>query len=341
MRMVAVQEAVGMVLCHDVTKIVPGVFKGRAFKKGHIISPQDVPELLKLGKDNIYVWDKQEGTVHENEAALRLGKAAAGDGVELTEPNQGRVNLKAARRGLLKVNVEALAGVNALDQLMMATRHNNYLVEQGDLLAGTKVIPLVIEEEKIQEAERICDEAGGLVQVKEIRPKRVGMVTTGNEVFYGRIRDGFGPVVKEKMALYQSEVMEQVLVPDDRDMIAEALQSLVNKGAELIITTGGMAVDPDDVTPAGVRRAGAEIVSYGTPLLPGAMFMVAYLGDIPVLGLPGCVMFAKTTVLDVLLPRVFAGERIERKDLAVMGHGGLCLECEVCRYPLCSFGRGI
>lgn len=341
MKKVRVQEAVGMVLCHDITKVIPGQFKGRAYKKGHVINIHDIPELLKLGKDHIFVWENQDGLVHENEAAQRLGTAIAGDGVQMTEPNQGKVNLIASHKGLLKINQEALTDINTIDQLMAATRHTNFLVEKGDVVAGTKIIPLMIEEEKLKEVENIGQRAEKIVTVKKLNFLKVGMVTTGNEVYYGRIKDSFGLVIRDKMSRFDSQVIDQIFVPDDSTMISRTIKKLVNQGAQLIITTGGMSVDPDDVTPAGVKMTGAEIISYGSPVLPGAMFMLAYLGNIPVLGLPACVMCAKTTVLDLLLPRIFAGEKITRKDLAVMGHGGLCFECEVCRYPVCPFGRGV
>lgn len=341
LELVEVQKAVGKVLCHDITKIIPGQFKGRAFKKGHIIQEEDIPELLKLGKDHIYVWNTEEGLIHENEAAIRIAKAVAKGGVTLTEPKEGKVNLLAEYRGLLKINVKALEEVNGVDQVMLATLHSNRVVDKEMVVAGTRVIPLVVAEEVVQKVETICQELKGVIEVKPLHRWKVGIVTTGNEVFYGRIQDAFGPVVKKKLQSFDCQVIAQVIVPDQVDKIVEAIQTLRSQGAELIITTGGMSVDPDDVTPAAVRKAGAVIVSYGAPVLPGAMFMMAYLDGIPVLGLPGCVMYAKTTVFDLVLPRILAGERITRQDLQKLGHGGLCLECRVCRYPDCSFGKGV
>ncbi|KKM11931.1 molybdopterin-binding protein [Clostridiales bacterium PH28_bin88] len=340
MRHVRVEDAVGHVLCHDITKIVPGEFKGRAFKKGHIIRPEDVPELLKLGKEHLYVWEYREGILHEDEAAQRIAAAAGRGGLTLTEPVEGKVNLQAAYRGLLKVDVTALTLVNSIDQVVLATLHNNRVVESGQVVAGTRVIPIVIEEEKIRQVEAVCAGFGGIIEVKPFKTLRVGMVTTGNEVYHGRIKDRFGPVVRRKLEPFGSEVFRQVLVPDDAERIAAAIRELVTAGAEMVITTGGMSVDPDDVTPLGVRQAGAELVTYGAPVLPGSMYMIAYLGDIPVMGLPGCVMYAKTTIFDLVLPRVMAGERIIRSDLVGLGHGGICLECKACHFPNCSFGKG-
>lgn len=339
MRKVKVQDALGMVLCHDITRIVPGQFKGPAFKKGHVVTSEDIPELLNLGKDHLYVWECGEDYLHENEAAIRIAGASAGKGISLSDPAEGKVNYLAEHRGLLKINVEGLNRVNSIEEVIISTRHTNQVVGKGDLLAGTRVIPLVIKKEKIEQVEEICGSTGPLLEVREMLPRRTGLVTTGNEVYYGRIQDRFGPVIREKLKEFDCEVFDQVILPDDLHAITAAVQGLAARGAEMIITTGGMSVDPDDVTPAAVRATGAEIVSYGAPVLPGAMFLVAFLGDIPVLGLPACVMYFKATVFDLILPRVLAGERLTRKDLAGMGHGGLCLGCSQCRYPLCSFGK--
>ncbi|GAW92032.1 molybdopterin-binding protein [Calderihabitans maritimus] len=341
MRKVRVEDAVGMVLCHDITKIVPGEFKGVAFKKGHIIQEEDIPELLKIGKEHIYVWETREGLVHENEAALRLARAVCKGKLEITEPREGKVNLIAHQDGLLKVHVNCLNRVNCFDWLAVATLHSNRVVRKGDLVAGVRVIPLVVEEAKIEQVEALCNEAKeGIIEVKPLLPLKAGLVTTGNEVFYGRIRDKFGPVLKEKLARYGCKFLRQIIVPDDIGEIATAVKKLAAEGAQLILTSGGMSVDPDDVTPAGVRAAGGEIVAYGAPVLPGSMFMLAYLEDIPVLGLPGCVMYNKTTVFDLVLPRILAGEKLTRQDIAFMGHGGLCNNCPNCTFPHCPFGKG-
>lgn len=341
MRRVRVEEAVDMVLCHDITRIVPGEFKGPAFRKGHIVRPDDIPELLKLGKEHIYIWECGEEYLHENEAALRIAGASAGSGTGLTDPVEGKVNYVAQWRGLLKVNVQGLNRVNEIDEVILSTLHTNQVVEKGSVVAGTRVIPLVIKSDKLDLVEQICRDTGPLVEVKEMKPFRAGIVTTGSEVYHGRIKDRFSPVVREKLSEYGCQVIHHVTLPDDAGLITGAIKDLANNGAELIIITGGMSVDPDDVTPAAVRASGAEVVSYGAPVLPGAMFLLAYLGDIPVMGLPACVMYFKATVFDLALPRVLARERITRQDLARMGHGGLCLGCKQCRYPQCSFGKSV
>lgn len=339
MRKVKVEDAVGMILCHDITKIVPGEFKGPAFKKGHVVKQEDVEELLKLGKDHLYIWECGNDLLHENDAALRMAKASIGQGVEYSQPSEGKVTITAARPGLLKVNVENLCEVNLIDEVSFATIHTNQVVEKGDTVAGTRVIPLVVKKEKIEAMEEICINRGPIVEVKEIRKLKVALLTTGNEVYYGRIKDKFSPVVKKKMTRYGCEVLWHELLYDDAELIKEKIQEFIHKGAQMVITTGGMSVDPDDVTPSGVKKTGAELVTYGAPVLPGAMFLLAYLGDVPIMGLPACVMYYKATVFDLVLPRVLAGERITRKEIAKMGHGGLCMNCKECNYPVCPFGK--
>jgi len=336
---VQVEEAVGMVLCHDITAIVPGKFKGRAFKKGHVVREDDIPQLLQLGKEHLYVWEKKEGCLHEDEAAGRMARAVAGEGLTLTEPKEGKINLVAGIRGLLKVDVATLHGINDIEQVMIASRHTNQIVEKGMVVAGTRVIPLVIDEKIIEQVEERCA-AGPVVEMKPLVSLRVGLIVTGSEVYKGRIEDKFGPVVEAKVEALGSVVCRKIKVTDHTPMIVAAIDSLLAEGADMIVITGGMSVDPDDLTPAGVVAAGGRIVSYGAPTLPGAMFMLAYIGTTPVLGLPGCVMYAKSTVFDLVLPRIMAGETIERRDITALGHGGLCLECKECRFPACSFGKG-
>lgn len=336
---VPVENAVGMVLCHDITQIVPGKFKGPAFKKGHIVREEDIPLLLQIGKESLYIWEKKEGFLHENEAAMRMAGAVAGGGVNLTEPKEGKISLVSALRGLLKINVGGLTAINRVRQVMLASLHTNQVVEKDMVVAGTRIIPLVIDEKIIEQVEKLASNCSPVIEVKPLAALRVGLVVTGSEVYKGRIEDKFGPVVKEKVEKLGSCVFRKIFASDSTQMIAEAVQNLLVDKADLIIVTGGMSVDPDDLTPAGVVTAGGRIVSYGAPTLPGAMFMVAYIGETPVLGLPGCVMFSKSTVFDLVLPRIMAGEVIGESDIAALGHGGLCMECPECRFPACPFGK--
>jgi len=340
MEKIRVEDAVGMVLCHDITKIVPNEFKGRAFKKGHIISIQDIPELLKLGKEHIYIMKPDLTKIHEDEAALRLAKTGGKKGIIFSEPKEGKVNLIAEYSGVLKVNKNLLREINGIDEIMFATSHNNRPVKEGEKVAGTRIIPLVIDEKPIKHIENLCSKES-LVEITAYKPYKVGVVTTGNEVFYGRIQDAFGPVLRKKLQPYGSEIIAQVMVPDSKELIKKAIEKLIEQGAEIILTTGGMSVDPDDVTPSAIKELGTNIVIYGAPVLPGAMFLMGYLNDIPIMGLPGCVMYEKTTIFDLILPRVLTGEKISKADFMELGHGGLCLECKPCTFPHCSFGKGV
>jgi len=338
MREIPVQEAVGAVLFHDITRIVPGEFAGRAFKKGHIILEDDIQKLLNLGKDNIYVLNLEEGYIHENEAAQRIATAVCGNGIRMMEPTEGKVTMKAVIRGLLKVNVDALNKINAIDEMVLATLHTNRLVVAETNIAGTRIIPLFTDEERIKQVEAIAHENFPVIEIKPFKQIKVGIVTTGNEVYHGRIEDKFGPIILEKFEKLGSKVMRQILVSDNTPMTVAAIHELINEGAELIVATGGMSVDPDDRTPASIRAAGGKVVTYGSPTFPGAMFMLAHIGTIPVIGIPGCAMYNKATVFDLIIPRILAGETVTRADITNLGHGGLCSACPECRYPTCGFG---
>ena len=341
MKQVRVEEAVGMVLGHDITRIVPGEFKGRAFRKGQRIQAEDIPLLKDLGKEHLYVFELLEGWIHEDDAALRIATAAAGPGITLSAPGEGRVNLSAAWLGLLKVDVEALMRINSVEQIVFSTLHTNQQVSAGRTVAGTRIIPLVTEEIRIVEVEKICRESAPVVSVRPFRPLQVGIVTTGSEVYSGRIEDKFGPVLRTKFAELGSIVMGQVMVADDIEKTVAAIHGFLDKGAGLVAVTGGMSVDPDDLTPAAIRSAGGEVVTYGAPTFPGAMFMLAYVNGVPVVGLPGCVMYYRASVFDLVVPRLLAGETLTRADIVAMGHGGLCAGCPDCRYPICSFGKTV
>ncbi len=268
MQIVRVEEAIGNVLCHDITKIIPGEFKGEAFKKGHIITAEDIPKLLKLGKEHLYVWQMKKGFLHENDAGLRLAQAVKGQGLSMTDPSEGKVNLIAGHDGMVAINEELLTRINMIEEIVVATRNNNRPVKKGDKIASVRVIPLLIDETKIAMVEKIAQQTE-VVAVKPFHSYKVGVITTGSEVYHGRIQDKFGPVVKAKVEGFGCQVVQHILVPDDAEEIAQAVKSLLANGAELILTTGGMSVDPDDVTPSGIRKAGAEIVTYGAPVLPG------------------------------------------------------------------------
>lgn len=340
MKLINTADAVGHVLCHDITRIVKDVVKDTAFRKGHIVTEEDIPMLLSLGKDHLYVWEKDENMLHEDEAAQILYEVCKNDHMHPTAVKEGKIELVADCDGLFQVDVERLDAINEIEEIMIATRHTNTAVKKGDRLLGTRVIPLVIAKEKMELVKRTAGDAP-LVSLTPYRPMKAGIVTTGNEVYYGRIKDTFTPVIIDKLSAYGIEVIEQKICNDDMEKITAAILELKDKGAEMILCTGGMSVDPDDRTPGAIKNTGARIVSYGAPVLPGAMFLLGYFSDgTPVMGLPGCVMYAKATVFDLVLPRIAAGVELTKKDLAHMGNGGFCLGCKTCHYPNCGFGKG-
>lgn len=337
---VRVEAAVGMILAHDLTKIVPGEFKGAAFKKGHRIKHEDIEELKSMGKNHINILELNEGFLHEDEAALRISNALAGSGIFIKGPSEGKVELRAKHRGILKINVKALEKINDIEELVVATIHNNTLVEEGQTLVATRIIPLAIDERKIIHVEEISGESlQKVITVKELKPMKVGLVITGTEVFEGRIKDGFAPVMKEKIRHYGCNLLDLQYCPDDLTVIEKAIADMADMGADVVLACGGMSVDADDVTPIAIRNTADNVVSYGMPVIPGNMLMLAYRGNIAVLGIPGAAIFLNNTSLDVILPRILSGEMLSRKELAAYGHGGLCLGCKTCIYPLCPYGK--
>lgn len=337
---IPVDQAIGKVLAHDVTEIRPGQFKGVAFKKGHIIKEEDLPHLKRLGKEHLFVLHIGPEEVHEDDAAIRLARALAGPGVVFdSRPSEGKIALKAAHWGLLKVNVKALTELSLIPAICCSSRHNNTLVEKGETIAATRAIPLIIEEKTLSLAIEIAKTARGIFSVKQLSQPQTGLIITGNEVYHGLIDDKFAPIIRKKLRFFRCQLKEILFAPDDEMEIAKGIKDLLQKGSGLILVAGGMSVDPDDVSRMAIAEAGAVDIVYGTPVLPGAMFLYGRFGNIPVLGLPACVLAYNVTAFDLLLPRILAGERITRRDLAVMAHGGLCLNCERCRYPICPFGK--
>ncbi|MCY6369204.1 molybdopterin-binding protein [Clostridium ganghwense] len=339
MKKIRVEDAVGTVLVHDLTRIVPGEFKGPVFRKGHIIKEEDVELLKSSGKNHINVIELSENQVHENEAAERIAKSAVGDSIYLKGPAEGKIQFKAKRRGVLKINLEALTAINDIGSLTLATLHNNTLVEENQAVAATRAIPLVIENEKIKKVENICKTMGQVVSIKEIKNLKVGVIITGTEVYEGRIEDKFAPVLKEKIKYYGCTLVKIVYAPDNREKIEEGIKELIEDGAEVVLATGGMSVDADDVTPIAIENVADEVVSYGAPALPGNMLMLAYRGNTAIFGIPGAGMYFKTTSFDLVFPRVLARERLTKKDITSLAHGGLCLMCKKCIYPACPFGK--
>ena len=344
MKEIRTEDAVGQVLCHDITQIIPGVVKDARFRKGHVVTKEDIPVLLSLGKEHLYIWENDETMYHESEAAEILYELCRNDFMNRSEVKEGKIELSAAVDGLLKIDTELLDKINSLGDMMIASRHPNTPVKKGDKICGTRIIPLVIKKEKMEQARAAC-EGRPIFTLLPYNKKKVGIVTTGSEVFHGRIEDKFGPVLVKKAEEYGCEILGQTLTDDNPEHTTKAVLDFIAKGADLVLCSGGMSVDPDDKTPLAIKNTGAEVVTYGAPVLPGAMFMLAYAkGDgqkrIPVAGLPGCVMYAKRTIFDLVLPRLLADDPVTKEEIDRLGRGGLCLNCEICTYPNCGFGKG-
>ncbi|UQZ90871.1 molybdopterin-binding protein [Deltaproteobacteria bacterium Smac51] len=342
MKSIPTEQAVGLTICHDITEIIAGEHKKVAFKRGHVVRQEDIPHLLRLGKENLFVWSEQaEGMVHEDDAARRIAAAICGPGVVYSDsPTEGRINLKAEFQGLFVLNLDLLEAMNDIQDVTIATVQTLREVSNGQVLAGTRVIPLCVPEERIAAVERLSREQGPLLTVLPFPKMKVGVVTTGSEVFHGRIKDGFTPVLRRKFADWGSELVFTTIVPDEPGATAAAIREALAAGAEMVAVTGGMSVDPDDKTPAAIKEVCDEVVIYGTPVFPGAMFMLGYYGEVPVMGLPGCVMYSRASIFDLIAPRLLAGQRLARRDFTRLAHGGLCPQCPDCRYPNCMFGRG-
>ena len=341
MKTIRTEDAVGSILVHDLTRIIKDHSKGVAFKKGHVVKEEDIPVLKSMGKENLYVWEFKEGMVHENDAALFLIDLCKNEYMITSEVKEGKAELIADIDGFFQVDVEKLDKINALEEMMIATRSGNLPVKAGDKLAGMRIIPLVIDEKKLDKAKEICD-GSPILSIKPFKKLKAGIVTTGSEVYSGLIKDTFSLVIKEKLDKQGMEVISHILCDDDEEKIKNAILTMKNQGAEIIICTGGMSVDPDDLTPTAIKNSGANIISYGSPVLPGAMFLLAYFDDkTPVLGVPGCAMYHKITIFDIVLPYVAAGIEIDADHLSKLGYGGLCLDCPICHYPNCQFGKGV
>ena len=342
MKLIKTENAVGSVLCHDLTQIIKGVTKDAVFRKGHIVQPEDIPVLLSIGKEHLYVWEADENMLHENYAARILCDLCKNEHMLESEVKEGKIELSAACEGLFKVDGKRLQLVNSFGQMMIATRHGNTPVHKGDKLAGTRIIPLVIEKEKMYSVQEMCGEEP-ILRLLPYKLKKAAVIATGSEVFTGRIKDTFTPVIEAKLGEFGVEVIHKQILGDDPDAVTAAIKDAIEvNGAELVCCTGGMSVDPDDRTPLAIKNTGASIISYGAPVLPGAMFLLAYYGEnrVPIMGLPGCVMYAKRTIFDLVLPRVLACDAVTAEELAAMGEGGLCLNCKTCTYPACGFGKG-
>lgn len=337
MKKVKVQDAIGMTLCHDITAMVDG-FKGAAFKRGHVITQEDIPKLLDIGKQHVFIWEENAGEIHEEDAARRLSQMTTVNGAHYGSISEGKVQLFADQDGMFRVDKALLAAVNRIGDITITTLPDHYPVKAGDRLASMRIVPLVTEERQITEAEALCADKQ-LYDLRPFKPLKVGIIITGSEIYHGRIKDKFERVARAKLAHYPAEILGVHVCDDELDMIVGAGRTLLAEGAELLIFSGGMSVDPDDLTPSAIREMGAEIVSYGVPSQPGNMTLVAYLDQAALLGVPGAAISRPTTMFDVLLPQIFCGDPLTKDDLIRLGEGGLCQMCDNCHFPNCTFGR--
>ena len=337
MKKVRVEDAVGMTLCHDITAMYDG-FKGALFKRGHVIEEADIPRMLEIGKQTVFIWEPEAGEIHEEDAARRMAAAIGAPNGHYEGPSEGKMVLRADCAGMLRVNTDLLRRINSIGDVTISTLPDHYPVVPGARLASMRIVPLVTQEAQIAELEALC--AGEkLLDLLPYQRKKAGIIITGSEVYHGRIKDKFEPVARGKLSNYPCEIVGVSVCDDDLGMLTGAARRLLDEGADLLIFSGGMSVDPDDLTPSAIRALGAEVVSHGVPSQPGNMTLVAYLGDTPILGVPGAAISMPTTIFDVLLPQVFAGQRFTKADLISLGDGGLCQLCAACHFPNCTFGR--
>ena len=337
MKKINVEDAIGMAICHDITEMRDG-FKGARFKRGHVIQEEDIPKFLDLGKRTVFVWEENAGEIHEEDCALRMAEMTKLPNVSFQGPAEGKMLMIAEERGLFRVHTDLQKEINSIGDITISSLPDHYPVEKGARLASMRIVPLVTKEEQIIKAEELCKEQK-LFELYPYKNRKIGVIITGSEVYTGRIKDKFEPVIRAKMQHFPSEILGVTICDDNLDMIVEAGQKYLNMGADFLIFTGGMSVDPDDLTPTAIRQLGANIISHGVPAQPGNMTLVAYLNDIAILGVPGAAISLPTTMLDVFLPQIFAGIKFTKQDLINLGDGGLCQLCKNCHWPNCTFGR--
>ncbi|MDR2842264.1 MAG: molybdopterin-binding protein [Spirochaetaceae bacterium] len=341
MKKVAVEDALGMAICHDMTRIIQDKMKGPQFRRGHIIQKEDIPVLLSMGKSHIYIWEQDENMMHEEDAALCLASLCKNDGMLQSEVSEGKIELCAQHDGLFCIDLERFYAVNSIDDIIIAARHSLSAVKAGDKLAGMRVIPLAISQEKISLAESICGKKP-LFDLLPYRLKTAGLLITGTEVASGKIEDAFTPILTERLAAYNISVQKRLVSEDGAQNIVKGIAELRRLNPDIIICTGGMSVDPDDNTPGAIRQSGAKVITHGAPVLPGAMFMLAYYDDgTAVIGVPGGMLYKKNKagIFDIVMPRLAAGLRVTKQDFVHMANGGLCLFCDECHYPVCPYGK--
>ncbi len=337
MKKVRVEDAEGLTLCHDITEMRDG-FKGAAFRRGHVITHDDISHMLDIGKQHVYIWEENAGEIHEEDAAKRLAAFMRTEGTHTDGPSEGKMQIFADISGMLRVNVPLLLHINHIPDITISTLPDHYPVKPGMRVASMRIVPLVTQEQNITEAERLAN-GKNIITLLPYRPLKAGIIITGAEIYSGRIKDMFEPVCRKKLAEYPGEITGVAVCDDDLSMIVASARKMLNDGADFLIFSGGMSVDPDDLTPTAIRELGCDVVSYGVPSQPGNMTLMAYSGSIPVIGVPGAAITMPVTVFDALLPQIYTGKKLTREDLLRLGDGGLCQQCRPCHFPNCTFGK--
>lgn len=339
MKKIPVEESVGQTLCHDMTAIMESGEKCARFRRGHVIEREDIPVLLNMGKSHVFIWEPDADEVHEEDAARAVTEAVCGENVGFSGPSEGKFQIYSKINGMFSVNSEALKAINTVEDYTIACRPKNIVVQESEKLAGVRIVPLVTKRQNVEQAVQIAKDNAPVFSVKPFLPLKTGIIITGGEIYYGRIKDKFEPVMREKLSKYGARIIGAIKCPDDLTLLSQAIKDFLSQGAELILLTGGMSVDPDDLTPTAIKKSGARLVTQGVPMQPGNMLTIAYLDKTVLIGVPGASLHQKVTSLDVFLPRVFTDETIGREEIAGLGEGGFCMSCDVCRYPTCYFGN--
>lgn len=339
MKKIEVSNAVGMTLCHDITAIFDNGFKGVLFKRGHVIEQNDIDALLEIGKNHIFVWEPGKDEVHEEDAALALSNVICDESIESTLPSEGKITLRSKRKGLFCVNEEGLLKINMTPDYTVACIKNFSVVNVGDALSGVRIVPLVTKRENVDLAVNAAQLFSPVFSVLPFIKLKVGLIITGSEIYYGRIEDKFEPIMRKKLKAFDADFLGAVKCPDDLDIIKKEALNFIEKGADIVLFTGGMSVDPDDLTPTAIRDLSTHFVTQGIPMQPGNMLTIAYRNNVTLVGVPGASLHSKVTSLDVFLPRIFAGLKITKEDTVKCGLDGLCLNCKECHFPNCNFSK--
>jgi molybdenum cofactor synthesis domain-containing protein len=335
-----IEDAVGMKIGHDMTRIIPKEFKGAAFKKGHVITKEDIPILKAMGREHIYVGDIPEGYVHEDECAIRIANTICEiNDFILSEVSEGKISIATKHSGLLKINVRMLHSLNSIEHIAISTLYNDIFVRKGTKVASERIIPLYTSEENISRVEELCKK-DKLFTVKKPQNQKVHLIITGSEVYYGLIKDRFEESLRPKISYYGCELVKVVKVPDNKERIKQEINISIKEGAEIILCTGGMSVDEDDLTPIAIKEELDELIVHGVPVQPGNMFLLGYKGGTAIMGIPGAVIFYDNTLLDVVFPRIACKEKMDKEFFVKLSLGGLCYFCNRCTYPNCTFGKG-